>query len=115
MPRFLGALAVVLYVFASIALAGAQKPFEVKNLAGDWRSVGRVNPAEIHINEDGSYEGIAAAGAKTTGRITVTDGKASYKSTTSEGTVSLSEESAEGVLTFVPTNGRGAPKLERVR
>jgi hypothetical protein len=83
--------------------------------AGDWRSVGNVTPAAIHINDDGTYQGIAASGAQTTDRITVTGGKASYRSTTSEGTVTFSEEGGKDVLTFAPTSGRAAPKLERVR
>ena len=55
------------------------------------------------------------AGAKTTGRITVTGGKASYRSATSERIVTLSEESGKDVLTFVPASGRAAAKLERVK
>jgi hypothetical protein len=105
MRRLGGVPVVVLCVFfASIAFAGAEKPIDdLKTLAGDWRSVGNVTPASIKINEDGTYQGIAASGARTTGRITVTDAKASYRSTTSEGTVTLSEESGKDVLTFVPT------------
>jgi hypothetical protein len=107
---------VVLYVFASVAFVGAEKPFDdLKTLAGDWRSMGNVTQAVIHINQDGTYEGIAASGARTAGGITVTGGTASYRSTTSEGTVTFSEESGKDVLTFVPTNGRGSAKLERVR
>jgi hypothetical protein len=116
MTKWSSALILGLHVAVCAAVvAAADRPIELKSLAGDWRSVGRVNPAEIHINEDGSYEGIAATGAKTSGRITITDGKASYKSTTSEGTVSLSTEGGKDVLTFMPKGGRGSPKLERVR
>lgn len=116
MLKLSGVPVVVLYVLASVVFAGAENPIDdVKALSGDWRSLGNVNPAAIHINEDGTYQGIAATGAKTTGRITVTGGKASYRSTTSEGTVTLSEEGGKDVLTFAPTSGRAAPKLERVR
>jgi hypothetical protein len=115
MLKLSGVPVLLLYAFASVAF-GAEKPIgDLKSLAGDWRSLGNVNQAAIHINEDGTYEGIAASGAKTTGRITVTGGKASYRSTTSEGTVTLSEEGGKDVLTFMPASGRGAPKLERVR
>jgi hypothetical protein len=115
MLKLSGVPVLVLYVFASVAF-GADKPIDdLKTLAGDWRSLGNVNQAAIHINEDGAYHGIAASGAKTTGHITVTGGKASYRSTTSEGAVTLSEESGKDVLTFVPTSGRAAPKLERVK
>jgi hypothetical protein len=70
MLKLSGVPAVVLYVLASVAFAGAEKPIgDLKTLAGEWRSVGNVTPAAIHINEDGTYQGIAASGAKTTGRI----------------------------------------------
>jgi hypothetical protein len=117
MLRLGGAAATaVLYVLASVAFAGAEKPFDdVKTLTGDWRSTGSVTPASIHINEDGTYEGIAASGARTAGRITVTGGKASYRSITSDGTVTLSEENGKDVLTFEPSGRRGSQKLERVR
>ena len=116
MLKLTGVAVLVLGVLASIAFAEAEKPIDnLKALAGDWRSMGNVNPAAIHINEDGTYHGIAATGANTTGRITVTHGKASYRSTTSEGTVALSEEGGKDVLTFAPNSGRGSAKLERVR
>jgi len=104
---------VVVSVFASVAFAGSGID-DLKALAGDWRSMGSVNAAAIHINEDGTYQGIAASGAKTTGRITVTGDTASYKSATSEGTVTLSKESGKDVLTFMPSSGRPA-KLEKVK
>jgi hypothetical protein len=106
----------VMYLFASVAFAEAEKPFDdLKSLAGDWQSVGNVTPAAIQIKEDGTYQGTAASGARTTGRITLTGGKASYRSATSEGTVTLSEEAGKDVLTFMPASGRGPAKLERVR
>ena len=101
MLRPSGVLVVVVFVFASVAFAGAEKSIDgLKDLAGDWRSVGNVSPASIHVNEDGSYQGVAATGAKTTGQITVTGGKASYRSLTSEGTVTWSNENGKDVLTF---------------
>jgi len=111
-----GVLVVLLCVLVSVVFADAEKPIDdLKKLAGDWRSLGNVNRASIHINDDGTYQGIAATGAQTTGRIAVTKGKASYQSNTSEGTVTLSEESGKDVLTFVPSSGRSPAKLERVR
>jgi hypothetical protein len=113
MLKLSAAAVVLLSVFASVAFAGSGID-DPKALAGDWRSMGNVNRASIHINEDGAYQGIAASGAQTTGRITVTGDTASYKSATSEGSVTLSKESGKDVLTFVPANGRPA-KLEKVK
>ena len=98
------------------AQAPTTEQIVVKDLAGDWRSVGNVGPASIHINEDGTYQGVAATGAKTTGQITVTGGKASYRSGTSEGTVTWSKENGKDVLTFAPSNTRFSPQaLERLK
>ena len=107
---------VVLCVFAAVAFAGSEKPIgDLKALAGDWRSVGNANLASIHINADGTYQGTAASGAQTIGRITITAGKAYYRSTSSEGTVTLSEERGKNVLTFAMSSGRTSATLERVR
>jgi len=107
-------LSLVVCGLAAVAFAGSDKPIDdVKILAGDWRSVGGASPAAIHINEDGTYEGTAATGARTTGKVTVTGGKASYQSTTSAGTATLSEEGGKDVLTFVTS--RGSAKLQRVK
>ncbi len=109
-------LCLAVFCFAAIASAGSDKAIDnVKTLAGDWRSVGGASPATIHINEDGTYEGTAATGVRTTGRVTVTGGKASYQSTTSAGTVTLSEENGNEVLTFVRSDGRGSANLQRVK
>jgi hypothetical protein len=109
--------AVVTIGFAQTNPGQTPKPIDdVKALAGDWRSVNNVTPASIHISENGVYEGIAATGAKTSGRIIVTSDKATYLSTTSAGYVTLSQESGNDVLTFHPRNNpENAAKLERIR
>jgi hypothetical protein len=100
---------------AAIAVAGSDKSIDnVKALAGDWSSLDR-SPAAIHLNEDGTYDGTAATGAKTTGKVSVVDGKASFQSTTSAGTVTLSEENGKEVLTFTRSDGRGSARLQRVK
>ncbi|SRR5712691_7106607 len=114
MLKLAGVAVLMLGVLASVSFGADKRIDDLKALAGDWRSLGNVNPASIHINEDGTYQGIAATGAKTAGRISVTDGKASFRSTTSEGTLTFSEEGGKDVLTFVTTSGRAA-KLERVK
>ena len=59
----LGALPLV--ALCAFTFAEAEKPIDdLKTLVGDWRSVGNANPASIHINEDGTYQGTAASGAK---------------------------------------------------
>ena len=101
---------------AAVAIAGPDKPIaSVKSLAGDWRAVSGASAAAIRITADGSYAGTAASGAKTTGKITVTAGKGTFKSTTSEGKVTLSEEGGKDVLTFARGDGRGSARLERVK
>ena len=64
---------------------------------------------------DGSYEGLAASGAKTTGKVAVAGGKGSYRSTSSEGTVTLSTEGGKDVLTFMRADLKGSARLERVK
>ncbi|HSE02919.1 MAG TPA: hypothetical protein VLK35_02100 [Methylomirabilota bacterium] len=99
-----------------IAFAGPEKPIpDVKSLAGAWRAVGGASAAAIRIKPDGSYEGTAASGAKTTGKIVVTAGKAAYLSTSSEGTATLSQEDGRDVLTFMLPDRRGSARLERVK
>ena len=99
-----------------LAFAGPDRPItDVKSLAGQWRAVGGASAAAIRIKPDGSYEGTAASGAKTTGRIVVTAGKAAYRSTSSEGTVTLSQEDGRDVLTFMLPDRRGSARLERVK
>jgi hypothetical protein len=115
MPRLAAVFLVALFGLAAIVAAGAEKAVEsVKTLAGDWGSIDR-SVAAIHINEDGTYDGTAATGAKTAGRIAVTDGKALFRSTTSEGTVTLSEENGKEVLTFTRSDGRGSARMQRVK
>jgi len=108
-------LLLVVCGLATIAVAGPDKPIDnVKTLAGDWGSIDR-SPAAIHINEDGTYEGTAASGARTTGSVTVTSGTASFQSTTAAGTVTLSEENGKEVLTFTRSDGRGSARMHRVK
>ncbi len=65
-------LSLVVCGLAAVAFAGSDKPIDdVKTLAGDWRSVGGASPAAIHINEDGTYEGTSATGARTSGKVTL--------------------------------------------
>ena len=100
---------------AAVAGAESDKIIEsVKALAGNCVSIDR-SVAAIHINEDGTYDGSAATGAKTAGRVTVTDGKASFRSTISEGAVPLSVENGKEVLTFTGSDGRGSARMQRVK
>lgn len=116
MVRAMTVLSLLLAGLAGPALAGPEQPIaDVKSLAGDWRAVGGTSPAAIRIKADGSYEGLAASGAKTTGRVAVTAGKASYRSTSSEGTVTLSREGGKEVLTFMRADLKGSARLERVK
>jgi hypothetical protein len=111
MVRATVSLFLVVCGLATIAFAGSDKTIDsVKSLAGDWGSIDR-SPARIQISEDGTYEGTAATGASTAGRITMTDGKASFQST-SAGTVTLSEENGKAVLTFTRSDGRGSARLQ---
>lgn len=57
----------------------------------------------------------AEADAKTTGRVTATAGKASFKSATAAGSVTLSQEDGKEMLTFVTADGRSSAKLQRVK
>jgi hypothetical protein len=116
MTRAAVVLLLLVVGLAGPAIAGPERPIaDVKSLAGEWRAVGGTTPAAIRIQPDGSYEGVAASGAKTTGKVMVTAGKASYRSTGSEGTVTLSREGGKDVLTFTAANQRGSARLERVR
>ncbi|HEY7653520.1 MAG TPA: hypothetical protein VIG07_11900 [Methylomirabilota bacterium] len=101
---------------AAGASAGPDKPIaHVKTLAGEWRAVGGASAASIRIKADGTYEGTSANGAKTTGRITATGGKASFRSATAAGSVMLSQEGGKDMLTFVTADGRSSAKLQRVK
>jgi len=96
--------------------AAIEKPItDLKTLSGDWRSVGNASAAAISIREDGTYQGVAATGAQTSGRITVSGSKVSYQSNTSQGTVTFSEEGGKDVLTFTPASRGNPQKLERVK
>lgn len=99
-----------------VVSAGPDKPIaHVKALAGEWRAVGGASAAAIRIQPDGTYEGTSASGAKTTGRVTATAGKASFKSATAAGSVTLSQEGGKDMLTFVTADGRSSAKLQRVK
>ena len=115
MIRAMLALSVLLVTIAGPALAADTPITDVKNLAGEWRAVGGASPAQIRIKPDGSYEGFAASGAKTIGKVAVVGGKGSYRSTSSEGTVTLSRDGGKDVLTFVRGDLKGMAKLERVK
>jgi hypothetical protein len=102
--------------FPAVVSAGPDKPIaQVKTLAGEWRAVGGASAASIRIKADGTYEGTSANGAKTTGRVTATGGKASFKSATAAGSVTLSQEGGKDTLTFVTADGRSSAKLQRVK
>jgi len=116
MRRLMLALSLLLATVAGPASAGPDTPItDVKSLAGDWRAVGGASPAAIRIKPDGSYEGLAASGAKTIGKVAVVAGKGSYRSTSSEGTVTLSRDGGKDVLTFVRADLKGTARLERVK
>jgi hypothetical protein len=116
MMRAMVVLSLLLAGLAGPALAGPDRPItDVKSLAGDWRAVGGTSPAAIRIKPDGSYEGLAASGAKTTGKVAVGAGKGTYRSTRSEGTVTLSTEGGKDVLTFMRADRKGSARLERVK
>jgi len=116
MRRVMVVLSLLLGGLVSGAFAGPDKPIgHVKALAGEWRAVGGASGAAIRIKPDGTYDGITTSGARTTGRITVKGGKASFLSTTSEGTVTLSREEGKDVLFFVRGDGRASVKLQRVK
>jgi len=116
MTRAMGVLLLLLAGLVGPAFAQADKPIaNVKLLAGVWRAVGGTTPAAIRIEPDGSYAGTSATGAKTTGKIVVTAGKASYRATGSEGTVTLAREGGKDVLTFTVRDRRASARLERVK
>lgn len=116
MMRAMVVLSLLLAGLASPTLAGPDEPIaNVKNLAGEWRAVGGTSAAVIRIRPDGSYEGLAASGAKTTGKVAVAAGKGTYRSTSSEGTVTLSTEGGKEVLTFMRADLKGSARLERVK
>jgi hypothetical protein len=101
---------------AAVAVAGPDKPIaSVKSLTGDWRAMSGASAAAIHIMPDGSYEGIAANGTRTVGKITTAGGKASFQSANSAGTVTWSQEDGKDMLLFVRADGRGSAKLQRVK
>jgi len=109
-------LAVLVGGLAGLVSAGPDKPIaHVKSLAGEWRAVGGASAAAIRIQPDGTYEGTSASGAKTTGRVTATAGKASFKSATAAGSVTLSQEGGKDMLTFVTADGRSSARLQRVK
>ena len=116
MRRLMLALFLLLATVVGPASAGPDTPItDVKSLAGEWRAVGGTSPAAIRIKPDGSYEGLAASGAETTGKIAVIAGKNSYRSTSSEGTVTLSRDGGKEVLTFMRADLKGSARLERVK
>jgi hypothetical protein len=106
----------VVWSLAAVAFAGPDRPIaNVKSLTGDWRAMGGASAAAIRIKPDGSYEGTAANGAKTVGKITSAGGKASFQSANSAGTVTWSREDGKDMLLFVRADGRGSAKLRRVK
>jgi hypothetical protein len=117
--RRLSAMALLAVLVGSVvpaASAGPEKAIpHVKTLAGDWRAPAGASAAAIRIKEDGSYEGFSANGAKTTGKVTVTAGKASFKSATAAGSVTLSQEGGKDVITFMTADKKSSAKLERVK
>lgn len=116
MMRAMVVLSLLLAGLAGPALAGPDRPIaDVKSLAGDWRAVGGTSPAAIRIKPDGSYEGLAASGARTAGKVAVTGGKGTYWNSSSEGTVTLSTEGGKDVLTFMRADRKGSARLERVK
>jgi hypothetical protein len=101
---------------AAVAFAGTDKPIgNLKSLTGDWRAMSGASAAAIRIKPDGSYEGTAANGTKTVGKITSAGGKASFQSANSAGTVTWSQEDGKDMLLFVRADGRGSAKLQRVK
>lgn len=116
MTRSMATLVLALGALVVTAHAGPDRPItSVKTLAGEWRAIGGASAAAIRIKADGSYEGTAANGAKTTGKVTVASGKASFQSTTSMGTVTLSDEAGKDVLLFTRADGKGSARLQRVK
>ena len=114
--RFRLGVCLVVFSLAAVAFAGPDKPISnVKSLTGEWRALGGASAAAIRIKSDGSYEGTAANGAKTAGKITTAGGKASFQSANSAGSVTWSQEGGKDVLLFVRGDGRGSAKLERVK
>lgn len=116
MARVIALMLLTTGLIGAALAAGTDKPIaDVKSLAGEWRAVGGKSPAAIRIKPDGSYEGTATSGAKTTGKVVVTAGKASYRSSGSQGTVTLSQEGGKDVLTFTTADKRGSARLERAK
>ncbi|HKC08798.1 MAG TPA: hypothetical protein VKJ67_18145 [Methylomirabilota bacterium] len=113
--RFRLGVCLIILSLAAVAFAGSDRPItSVKSLAGEWRALGGASAAAIRIKPDGAYEGTAANGARTVGRITIVDGKASFQSANSAGRVTWIREGGNDVLLFVRGDGRGSAKLERV-
>ena len=111
MTRATVVLLLLVVGLAGPAFAGPERPIaDVKSLAGEWRAVGGTTPAAIRIQPDGSYEGVAASGAKTTGKVMVTAGKASYRSTgSSHGRVIAAEVVTSENRITSPRNANQAP------
>jgi hypothetical protein len=113
--RFRLGVCLVVLSLAAAAFAGPDRPItSLKSLAGEWRALGGASAAAIRIKPDGSYEGTAANGIRTVGKITLADGKASFQSASSAGSVTWIREGGMDVLLFARADGRGSAKLERV-
>jgi hypothetical protein len=113
--RFRLGVCLIILSLAAVAFAGSDRPItSVKSLAGEWRALGGASAAAIRIKPDGAYEGTAANGVRTVGRITIADGKASFQSANSAGHVTWIQEGGKDVLLFVRGDGRGSAKLARV-
>jgi len=113
--RFRIGVCLIILSLAAVAFAGSDRPItSLKSLAGEWRALGGASAAAIRIKPDGAYEGTAANGVRTVGRITLVDGQASFQSASSAGRVTWIQEGGKDVLLFVRGDGRGSAKLERV-
>lgn len=113
--RFRLGVCLIILSLAAVAFAASDRPItNAKSLAGEWRALGGASAAAIRIKPDGAYEGTAANGVRTVGRITIADGKASFQSANSAGRVTWIQEGGKDVLLFVRGDGRGSAKLERV-
>jgi hypothetical protein len=86
---------------------------DVKQFAGEWQGWAGSQRVSISVKEDGTYTGIAANGNPATGKITVIDGKATFKSNFSAGDVILMEEKGKQSIKMVTP--RGGAELDRVK
>src|SRR5258705_1115798 len=112
--RFRPGVCLMLLSLGAVALEEWAGPItSLKSLAGEWRALGGASGAAIRIKPDGAYEGTAANGARTVGRITIVDGKASFQSANSAGRVTWIREGGNGSVLFVRGDGRGSAKPER--